>query len=166
VISLVKQPAIGLWEVFTLALGNPTTDLPALAFAESEVQAISALYASHDTLLGPDASEAAFRAVALSADWIHLAIHGDFNPISPLFSTLHLAREFRIASTSGADGMAAFHRHLQEGMGPAAALRAAREEVRANDRWAAPYYWAGVQIIGNGEGRTEPEMGAGVRRGG
>jgi CHAT domain-containing protein len=117
VISLVKQPAIGLWEVFTLALGNPTTDLPALAFAESEVQAISAFYASHDTLLGPDASEAAFRAVAPSVDWIHLAVHGKFSPISPLFSTLHLARESRIASTSGADGMTAFHRHLQDGVG-------------------------------------------------
>jgi hypothetical protein len=35
-------------------------------------------------------------------------------------------------------------------MGPAAALRAAHEEVRANNRWAAPYYWAGVQIIGDG----------------
>lgn len=46
--------------------------------------------------------------------------------------------------------MAAFHRQLQEGMGPAAALRAAQEEVRTNDKWAAPYYWAGVQIIGDG----------------
>jgi CHAT domain-containing protein len=55
-------------------------------------------------------------------------------------NTLHLAREPRIASTSGADGMTAFHRHLQDGMGPAAALRAAQEEARANDRWAAPYY--------------------------
>ena len=65
-------------------------------------------------------------------------------------NTLHLARESRIASTSDADGMAAFHRQLQEGMGPAAALRAAQEEVRTNDKWAAPYYWAGVQIIGDG----------------
>jgi hypothetical protein len=45
--------------------------------------------------------------------------------------------------------MTAFHRHLQEGMGPAAALRAAQEEVRTNGRWTAPYYWAGVQIIGD-----------------
>ena len=208
-----------------LALGNPATDLPALAFAESEVQAISAFYASHDTLLGPDASEAAFRAVAPSADWIHLAVHGEFNPISPLFSTLHLARESRIASTSDADGrlevrevfnldltranlvvlsacqtklgelsrgdelvgltraflyagtptvvatlwevddeatavlMTAFHRHLREGMGPAAALRAAQEEVRANDRWAAPYYWAGVQVIGYGGKWETGEVG-------
>jgi CHAT domain-containing protein len=150
VISLVKQPAVGLWEVFTLALGNPTTDLPVLAFAESEVQAISAFYTSHDTLLGHDASEAAFRAVAPSADWIHLAVHGELSPISPLFSTLHLARGSRITSTSDADGMTAFHRHLQEGMGPAAALRAVQEEVRTNNRWAAPCYWAGVQIIGDG----------------
>jgi len=78
-----------------LALGNPTTDLPPLAFAEGEVQAISPLYASPSTLLGPDASEAAFRAAAPSADWIHLAVHGQFNPLSPLFSPLHLAGEKR-----------------------------------------------------------------------
>jgi CHAT domain-containing protein len=54
-------------------------------------------------------------------------------------NTLHLARESRIASTSGADGMIAFHRHLREGMGPAVALRTAQEEMRTNDRRAAPY---------------------------
>jgi tetratricopeptide (TPR) repeat protein len=201
-----------------LALGNPTTDLPPLAFAEGEVQAISPLYASPSTLLGPDASEAAFRVAAPSADWIHLAVHGQFNPISPLFSTLHLAGEptTRTTLTSDTDGwlevhevygldlreanlvvlsacqtklgelsrgdelvgltraflyagtptvaatlwevddeatgvlMTAFHRHLREGMGPAAALRAAQEEVYANEKWSAPYYWAGVQVIGDG----------------
>jgi CHAT domain-containing protein len=51
-------------------------------------------------------------------------------------------------------------------MGPAAALRAAQEEAHANDKWAAPYYWAGVQIIGDGGGRTEPEMGVVARQGG
>lgn len=223
-----------------LALGNPTTDLPPLAFAEGEVQAVSTFYASHATLLGPEASEAAFRAAAPSADWIHLAVHGEFNPVSPLFSTLHLAGEStaddstgpvlspvegltpRTALTSDTDGrlevhevfnldlreanlvvlsacqtklgelsrgdelvgltraflyagtptvvatlwevddeatgvlMTAFHRHLREGIGPAAALRAAQEEVRANEKWAAPYYWAGVQVIGDGgEAREE-----------
>jgi CHAT domain-containing protein len=49
-------------------------------------------------------------------------------------NTLRLARESRITSTSSAGGMTAFHRHLREGIGPAAALRAAQEEVRANDR--------------------------------
>jgi CHAT domain-containing protein/tetratricopeptide (TPR) repeat protein len=223
-----------------LALGNPTTDLSPLAFAESEVQAISTFYASHSTLLGPEANEAAFRAAAPSADRIHLAVHGQFNPVSPLFSTLHLAGEPtaddstgpvlspvegltpRTALTSDADGrlevheiygldlreanlvvlsacqtklgelsrgdelvgltraflyagtptvvatlwevddeatgvlMAAFHRHLREGMGPAAALRAAQEEVRANEEWSAAYYWAGVQVIGDG-GETREE---------
>jgi len=217
-----------------LALGDPTTDLPPLAFAESEVQAISTLYASPSTLLGPEASEAAFRTAAPSADWIHLAVHGEFNPVSPLFSTLHLAGEptaddstelaARTALASEADGrlevhevygldlreanlvvlsacqtqlgelsrgdelvgltraflyagtptvvatlwevddeatgvlMAAFHRHLREGMGPAAALRAAQEEVHANEKWAVPYYWAGVQVIGDG-GEARGESG-------
>jgi CHAT domain-containing protein len=215
-----------------LALGNPTTDLPPLAFAEGEVRAISSLYASPSTLLGPEASEAAFRIAAPSADWIHLAVHGEFNPISPLFSTLHLAGEptaedstelaARTALTSDTDGwlevhevygldlreanlvvlsacqtklgelsrgdelvgltraflysgtptvaatlwevddeatgvlMTAFHRHVREGMGPAAALRAAQEEVRANEKWSAAYYWAGVQVIGDG-GETREE---------
>lgn len=35
-------------------------------------------------------------------------------------------------------------RHLT----PAAALRAAQQSIRAERRWAAPYYWAGFTLIG------------------
>jgi CHAT domain-containing protein/Tfp pilus assembly protein PilF len=45
--------------------------------------------------------------------------------------------------------MALFYQHLeQEGLSPAAALRAAQIEIRKHSRWSAPYYWAGFQIEG------------------
>ena len=45
--------------------------------------------------------------------------------------------------------MAHFYQHLeQEGLSPAAALRAAQIEIRKESRWSAPYYWAGFQIEG------------------
>ncbi|MFL6261108.1 MAG: CHAT domain-containing protein [Thermoanaerobaculia bacterium] len=46
--------------------------------------------------------------------------------------------------------MAAFYRHLlQDGMPPAAALRAAQLAVRGEERWKAPYYWAGFSFHGD-----------------
>jgi CHAT domain-containing protein/Tfp pilus assembly protein PilF len=45
--------------------------------------------------------------------------------------------------------MAHFYQHLeQEGLSPAAALRAAQIEIRKESRWSAPYYWAAFQIEG------------------
>lgn len=45
--------------------------------------------------------------------------------------------------------MAHFYQHLeQEGLSPAAALRAAQIEIRKESRWSAPYYWAGFQLEG------------------
>ena len=45
--------------------------------------------------------------------------------------------------------MAHLYQHLeQEGLSPAAALRAAQIEIRKESRWSAPYYWAGFQIEG------------------
>ena len=37
---------------------------------------------------------------------------------------------------------------LQDGMRPAAALRAAQIEVMKQKRWAAPYFWAGFTLQG------------------
>lgn len=37
---------------------------------------------------------------------------------------------------------------LQEGLPPAAALRSAKESVRRQKRWSAPYYWAGFVLQG------------------
>lgn len=41
-----------------------------------------------------------------------------------------------------------YHSMLQEGMSPAAALRAAKLKVMADKRWGAPYYWAGFVVQG------------------
>jgi CHAT domain-containing protein/Tfp pilus assembly protein PilF len=46
--------------------------------------------------------------------------------------------------------MATFYRHLlQDHMPPAAALRTAQLAVRAEERWQAPYYWAGFSFYGD-----------------
>ena len=38
---------------------------------------------------------------------------------------------------------------LQRGMGPAAALRDAQNQIRAQEKWSAPYYWAGFVFQGD-----------------
>ena len=38
---------------------------------------------------------------------------------------------------------------LQRGMGPAAALREAQNQIRSQSRWSAPYYWAGFTFQGD-----------------
>jgi hypothetical protein len=38
---------------------------------------------------------------------------------------------------------------LQRGMGPAAALRAAQNDIRSKPEWSAPYYWAGFTFQGD-----------------
>jgi CHAT domain-containing protein len=37
---------------------------------------------------------------------------------------------------------------LKEGLQPAAALRAAQQELATKKRWAAPYYWAAFVVQG------------------
>jgi CHAT domain-containing protein/Tfp pilus assembly protein PilF len=208
-----------------LALGNPTTELSPLPYAEQEVEAIAALYPQQTSLRGANATETAFRAEVSGADWVHLAAHAQLNPTSPLFSALYLAEEPTAKPSAGAENsptttdedgrlevrevlnldltgvngvilsacetalgeqsrgdelvgltraflyagtplvvaslwevedeataalMTAFHQHLRTGLGAAAALRAAQAEIQQDSRWAAPYYWAGFQVIGDG----------------
>jgi CHAT domain-containing protein len=38
---------------------------------------------------------------------------------------------------------------LQRGMGPAAALRAAQNQIRSQPKWSSPYYWAGFTFQGD-----------------
>lgn len=46
--------------------------------------------------------------------------------------------------------MVSFYSHwLQDGMGKAQALQAAQADVRADPRWASPYYWAGFVLTGD-----------------
>lgn len=49
---------------------------------------------------------------------------------------------------------------LKHGMGPAAALRAAQNEIRSQPKWSAPYYWAGFTFQGDYDLRIRPEVAA------
>jgi CHAT domain-containing protein len=45
--------------------------------------------------------------------------------------------------------MRSFYRGmLMEGLSPAAALREAQDTIRRQERWRAPYYWAGFTLQG------------------
>lgn len=46
---------------------------------------------------------------------------------------------------------------LVQGLSPAAALRAAQDWIRRQERWHAPYYWAGFTLQGEWRGQGSPE---------
>jgi tetratricopeptide (TPR) repeat protein/CHAT domain-containing protein len=73
-----------------LALGNPTTDLPSLHFAEQEAESIAKLYRTQ-ALLGTTATESSVWDNARKVAILHLAAHGEYNSNNPLFSAIHLA---------------------------------------------------------------------------
>ncbi len=76
-----------------LILGDPQTDnpdLPRLAHAAQEAALVAELFGA-EPLLGAEASEEVVQAQAGSAGVVHLAAHGAFNPVAPLFSRLWLA---------------------------------------------------------------------------
>jgi len=54
---------------------------------------------------------------------------------------------------------------LQKGMTPAAALRAAKLEIRREKQWSAPYYWAGFVLQGEYTNRISVESHSWVRSG-
>jgi CHAT domain-containing protein len=55
-----------------------------------EIEALAPLFPEATALLDADATVAALREHAPSADLLHLACHGQFRPDSPLFSSLKL----------------------------------------------------------------------------
>jgi CHAT domain-containing protein/Tfp pilus assembly protein PilF len=64
-------------------------------------------------------------------------------------STRVLASLWNVSDEATAELMAAFYRSIeQEKQRPAAALRAAQLEIRQQDVWKSPYYWAGFEIQG------------------
>ena len=75
-----------------LALGNPATPeaVPTLLNANDEVEAIANLFGTH-ALIGPSATEGAIWSDANEVSILHVAAHGEYNPVNPLFSTLYLA---------------------------------------------------------------------------
>jgi CHAT domain-containing protein/Tfp pilus assembly protein PilF len=76
-----------------LILGNPAagaSELPPLAFAEREVQAVAELYGAQP-LIGEAATEGAVWEQASQAKILHLAAHGNYNRANSLYSTVALA---------------------------------------------------------------------------
>jgi CHAT domain-containing protein len=57
-----------------------------------------------------------------------------------------------------------YHGILKESLSPAAALRKAQDEIRSQERWRSPYYWAGFTL--QGEWRGEGGMAAPSTRAG
>jgi CHAT domain-containing protein/predicted negative regulator of RcsB-dependent stress response len=61
-----------------------------------------------------------------------------------------VASLWKVDDSATAALMKAFYANmLQRGMGPAAALRAAQNEIRSQPKWSAPYYWAGFTFQGD-----------------
>jgi CHAT domain-containing protein len=89
-----KQGGNGL-----LALAqNKAEGLPILHHVNEEVQGVAALYGARP-LLGKDATESALRARAGEYDILHIAAHGQLDPLNPLFSHIVLS------SDKGNDGL-------------------------------------------------------------
>jgi len=79
-----------------LVLGNPATDaiLPTLYGAQTEAESVASLLQS-PVWLQQQATETRFWQQAPQATYIHLASHGQYNPLHPLFSQLLLAPDNR-----------------------------------------------------------------------
>ncbi|MBE9117251.1 tetratricopeptide repeat protein [Lusitaniella coriacea LEGE 07157] len=77
-----------------LALGNPTISEPLgiLHYAKQEAETVARLF-NTDALTDKGATESAVRLQSQQAGILHLAAHGQYNPLAPLFSTLHLASD-------------------------------------------------------------------------
>jgi len=76
-----------------LALGNPDINNPdfALPFAEQEVNSIHWSYPDTTVLTGKQATERWLTQHIHEFGIIHIASHGEFDPINPLFSALKLS---------------------------------------------------------------------------
>jgi len=63
-----------------------------------------------------------------------------------------LASLWQVEDLATAELMQGFYRHLAAGEGMAKALASAQRELIANRDTAHPYFWAGFQLVGEGEG--------------
>jgi CHAT domain-containing protein len=99
-----------------LILGNPATgdydaaaivterdELGNLRFAEQEAQAIAALYET-DALIREAATESVVRERAGASHILHLAAHGVYNPVAPLYSLIVLAPDDDAQDAPASDG--------------------------------------------------------------
>jgi len=73
-----------------LAFANPDAPgAPHLRYAVDEAKAVAALYETQP-FIGPDATEGRLKAQAGEYGLVHVAAHSDYNPHSPLFSSILL----------------------------------------------------------------------------
>jgi CHAT domain-containing protein len=81
--------------VRVLAVGNPDLNDPALSlpFAEQEVDTIRWNFDDVTILTGKKATEGWVREHIWEFGVIHLASHGEFDPINPIFSAVMLAKD-------------------------------------------------------------------------
>lgn len=75
-----------------LVLGNPTTEFQPLPYAKSEAQTIASLLRTSPAL-EHNATESALQEQAASTSILHLAAHGEYNSINPLYSALYLTAD-------------------------------------------------------------------------
>ena len=76
-----------------LVLGDPLSgnpDLPPLHYAAQEARSVAELF-DGESFIGKDASEDLLNNRIGEASIVHLAVHGSFNPVAPLFSRLWLS---------------------------------------------------------------------------
>jgi len=80
-------------EGYPIILGDPKTnndELIPLPYARQEVKVIAALFNS-DPVVGKDATESLLREFTGEAYVLHLATHGKYNTVNPLYSSLYLS---------------------------------------------------------------------------
>lgn len=85
---LPKKPAEA-GRVLAMSQGQPV-GFPMLRFANPEAHSIAQTYGTQ-ALTGAAATEAAFKAGSRGASILHVAAHGELDPLSPLFSRIVLA---------------------------------------------------------------------------
>ena len=76
-----------------LALGDPDVGGPRLPDAGREAHAVAARFAGSTVLVGPEATESAFRKLAPRHSHLHIAAHGRFDSKAPLTSGVMLGRD-------------------------------------------------------------------------
>jgi len=94
IFPLLKQRRFTEKNLKVLAVGNPDLKDPAfdLPFAGHEVKTIQWRFPNITVLTGPKATESWVAENISDYGIIHLATHGEFNPINPLFSAIKLAQ--------------------------------------------------------------------------
>jgi CHAT domain-containing protein len=76
-----------------ISFGDPKVEgLPNLRYAAQEALSVSDLY-NAQAFIGDEATESELKAVAGSYSILHIAAHGEYNPVNPLFSALRLAAD-------------------------------------------------------------------------